>query len=78
MSDKEQKISGIEFGKLLEAVKNLHTDVRDIKTGMAEGFKAGGKRMRQLEVEHGKFKGALWVLGIMIPILIGAAKLIWR
>ncbi len=77
MSDKDQQISGIEFGKLVQAVKNLHEDVRDIKTGMTEGFRIGGKRMRELEVEHGKFKGDLWVLGITVPILIGAAKLIW-
>lgn len=70
--DKDQQISGVEFGKLLNAVENLHGDVREIKTDVKSGFKAGNSRMTTLEIEQGKHKTAVKIIGAFVIALVAA------
>ena len=67
MPDKEQ-----QMGRVLEAIKNLHEDVRDIRKEQKCGFEKVTGRVRTLEVQHGKFKAVATIIGSVVLILIAA------
>lgn len=65
-------ISGVELGKLLNAVGNLHEDVKEIKTDVKEGFKTGNRRMSKLEVQQATNKTAVKIIGTIVLALVVA------
>jgi len=67
--DKDQQINPVEWGRLIQAVENLHEDVRDTNKNVKDGFSTLNNRVRKVEIKQGWLWGGLSVVGVAIPLL---------
>ncbi len=67
--DNNQKISAIEFGKLLGAVESSHESIQRIEKKMDTGFLGINGRVRKVEIRSGRLWGGIVVIGVVIPLL---------
>lgn len=66
-----------DIGRILQAVEDLKDGMKRIEIGFNARLNKTDEKVLETQIQQSRYRGILLVLGAMIPILIGVAKLIW-
>ena len=59
-------IKAIEFGEMIQSIKTMAEDVKEIK----QGVKDQNGRTRKLEINQGKIFAVVTVIAFLVPLLL--------